>query len=66
MGHVAGSVRRQTPLAPEVALITAFRIGRDNGDEQTAVVDLLPYLAISRIATPQLALVEPDLDAGGA
>jgi hypothetical protein len=62
VGHIAGSVRRQTPFAPEVALIAAFRIDRDHGDEQMAVVYLFSYAAVPGIAASELALVEPDLD----
>jgi hypothetical protein len=66
MGHITGSVCGQSPLASEVPLIAAFRISRDNGDKQMAVVDLLPDLAVPGIAAAQLALVKPDLDAACA
>jgi len=64
MGHVSCAVRRQTPLAPEVALVACLRMRGDQRDEQPAVVNLLSDLAVPGISAPQLALVEPDLDAG--
>ena len=60
MGHVAGSICRQRPLPSEVTFVAVFRIGRDNGYEETAVVDLFADLVIPGIPTPQLTLVEPD------
>jgi hypothetical protein len=63
VGHIAGAVRRQTPLTAKVALIAAFRISRNDRDEQAAVVDVFSYPAVPSVSAPQFALVEPDLDA---
>jgi len=38
----------------------------DNRNEYGAVVDLVPDLLIPRVPTPQLALIEKDLDTGSA
>ena len=56
------AIDRKLPLASEITLITGFRMGRDKGYEQPAVVDPLANLAIPSVAAPQLALVEEDLD----
>jgi hypothetical protein len=61
--HVMRAIDRKLPLASEITLITGFRMGRDKGYEQPAVVDPLANLAIPSVAAPQLALVEEDLDA---
>ena len=50
MGHIAGAVRRQTPLTAKVALIAAFRISRNDGNEQAAVVDLLADPVVPGVA----------------
>jgi hypothetical protein len=63
-GNVSGAIRRETPLAPEITLVTGLRTSRNDRYEQTAAVDLLANLAIPNIASPQLALIEPDLYAG--
>jgi len=60
-----GAIDRKLPLAPEVAFNSALRRGRDDRDEQSAVVNLLADLAVPGIPTPQLALIEPNLDAAG-
>ena len=62
---IAGPVHRYRPLAAEVPLIALFRIGRDNRNEKTAVIDLLADLLIPGVPAPQLALIEPHLDASG-
>ena len=46
--------------------MSCFGVGGDDRNEQPAVVDLLADLAVPGIAAPQLALVEPDFDTGGA
>jgi hypothetical protein len=51
------------PLAPEVTFLASLGRGRDDGDKQRAVADLLADLVVPRISAAQLALVEPDLDA---
>jgi len=60
------ATRRRPPDQPEIALYSRFRVCRDDRHEQSAFVDLLPDLAIPHVPASQLALVEPDLDAGGA
>ena len=51
------------PLAPEVTFLASLGRGRNDGDKQRAVADLLADLVVPRISAAQLALVEPDLDA---
>jgi len=57
---------RQPPLQPEIALGPRLRILRDDRDQQRTFLDLRPDFVIPRIASDEFALVEPDLDAGGA
>ena len=64
VGHVGGAIHRELPLPAEVPLVTSVRVRGDEGHEERAVVDLAPDLLIPRIPTPQLALIEKDLDAG--
>jgi hypothetical protein len=59
------TVYGQLPFESEVAFRSTVRVSRDDRDEQGAVVDLLPYLPVPHIPTAQLALIEPDLNAGG-
>jgi hypothetical protein len=40
------------------------RVGRNDGNEERAVVDLAPDLLIPHIPAPQLTLVEEDFNAG--
>ena len=42
------------------------RVGRDDRNEERAVVDLAADFLIPHIPAPQLALIEPNFDAGGA
>jgi len=42
------------------------RVGRNDRNEERAVVDLVPDLMIPGVPAPQLALIEKDLDTGGA
>jgi|SRR6516225_5777874 len=63
LGHVTGAFHGQTPLATEVALVPGLGVGGYQREKQPAVVDLLPDLVIPGLPTPQLALVEPDLNA---
>jgi hypothetical protein len=64
VGHVARPLYRDAPLAAEVSLGSGIGVRRNQRDEQDALVDLLGDLAIPGVATAQLALVEPNLDAG--
>ena len=63
--HVVRAIDRKLPFTPEVALQPRLRRARDDRHEQRAIVDVPPDLPVPGIAAPQLALVEPDLDAGG-
>jgi hypothetical protein len=47
----------------EIALVTGFRMGRDKGYKQTAVVNPLANLPIPGVSASQLTLVEPHFDA---
>jgi hypothetical protein len=58
------AVDRKLPLKAEVPRNTGVSIRRDDRNEQGAGLDLLPDRSIPRIATPQLALIEPDFDTG--
>ena len=53
------------PFEPKVALRARLSMGRNDGDKERAVVDLLADLPVPSISAPQFALVEPDLDVGG-
>jgi hypothetical protein len=57
---------RKVPLQSKVALVPRGCISRDDGNEERAVADLVADLLIPHIPAPQLALVEPDLDARSA
>ena len=61
--HVVGAFNRKFPLVSEIALVTGFRMGRDKGYEQTAVVNPLANLPIPGVSASQLTLVEPHFDA---
>jgi hypothetical protein len=65
VSHVVSAINRQSPLAAEVTFKAPLCSGRDDRDEQRAIVDLLPNLAVPDISASQLALVEPDFDASG-
>ncbi len=60
MGALIGKV----PLKAEIAFMSRGRVGRNDRNEERAVVDLVPDLLIPRVPAPQLALIEKDLDAG--
>src|SRR5215467_11286832 len=60
------TVDRELPLETEVPLVALLRVRRDDCDEQPTVVDLLPDAMIPGVPASQLALVEPDFDAGRA
>jgi hypothetical protein len=61
---VVSAFDRKSPLVSEIAFVTGFRMGRDKGYEQTAVMDPRANLPIPGVSASQLALVEPHLDAG--
>jgi hypothetical protein len=63
--HVVGASRSQSPFAPEVALQASLRGRRNGRNEQAAVVDMLAYLLVPRVAVAQFVLVEPNLNASG-
>jgi len=62
-GHVANTFDRQPPFPTEVALVSHFSLGRDNGDKEPTVVNLFPDAAVPGIPASQLTLVKPDFDA---
>src|ERR1700721_2547746 len=62
--HVAALVGKG-PLQAEIALMPRGGIGRNDGNEQRAVVDLTPDLLVPGVPAAQLALVEKHLDARG-
>ena len=64
--HVVRAIDCQLPLEPEVALSSFVCVPRNDGDEQTAALDLLTNRLVPRLAATQLALVEPYLDAAVA
>jgi hypothetical protein len=57
---------RKIPLEPEIAFLPRDRVGRNDRNEERAVVYLVPDLLIPRVPAPQLALIEKDLDTGSA
>ena len=64
--HILSSVNRQLPLPSEISFEPRFRIGGNDGHEQSTVADLLPNLLVPGIAAAQFLTVEPDLDASRA
>jgi hypothetical protein len=54
----------EVPFEAEVALCPRLRPRGNDRHEERAVADLLADLLVPDIPAPQLALVEPDLDAG--
>jgi hypothetical protein len=61
-----GALIRKIPLEPEIAFLPRDRVGRNDRNEERAVVYLVPDLLIPRVPAPQLALIEKDLDTGSA
>jgi hypothetical protein len=53
----------ELPFQSEIPFGTRLRVGRDDRDEQGAIVDLSLDLAVPQLAAPQFALVEPNLNA---
>src|SRR5580700_7069002 len=64
--HVVGAIDRKFPLTPEVTFQALLRSSRNDWNEQSTILDVLSDLAVPGIAASQLALVEPNLDAGGS
>ena len=60
------AIDRELPLETEVPLDTIMRRARNDRDEQSAGLDLPADRGVPSVPSPQLALVEPDLDAGRA
>jgi hypothetical protein len=63
LGHVMCSFDGEIPLVTKVTLKPLLGMPGDNRNKEDAVVDLVPDLLVPRVATPQLTLIEPDLDA---
>jgi hypothetical protein len=61
--HVSALIRK-IPLKAEIAFMPRGRVGRNDGNEERAVVDLAPDLLIPHIPAPQLALIEKDFNTG--
>ena len=64
--HQMAAVDREFPLETEVAFIAGVRAAGDDREEERAGLDLLADRLVPGIPAAQLALVEPDLDAGSA
>jgi hypothetical protein len=64
--HQVRAINRELPFEAEVPFDTRVRIRGDDGDEESAVVNLRADLPVPGFSAPQLTLVEPDLDPGGA
>jgi hypothetical protein len=73
-GHQEGSFDRhqmraincEFPFEPKISLEPRLRMLGNNRNEEGAVANLLPNLAVPDIAAAQLALVEPDFNSGSA
>ena len=57
------ALRGEFPFQPEIPLAPLLRVGRHHRHEQRALLDLPAEFLVPRIATAQLALVEPYFDA---
>jgi hypothetical protein len=66
LSHVVCPVGCELPITAEVPFEPRLCAGRNDRYEQRAVVDLLTNLPVPGVSAAQLALVEPDLDAGGS
>jgi len=64
--HQVSTLVRKMPLQTKVAFSARLSILRNNWNEQRTFADFAAYLSIPRIAASQLALIEPDFDAGSA
>ena len=62
--HHVGALIGKVPLKAEIAFMPRGRVGRNDGNEERAAVDLATDLLIPHVPAPQLALIEKDLDAG--
>src|SRR6185312_6524350 len=61
--HVMSAFGGKHPLMAKITFESLLGMLGDDGNEQDAVLDLLPDLLVPGIPAPQLALVEKDLDA---
>ena len=57
---------REIPFQPEIAFVPRGRVRGNDGNKECTVLNFAPDFLIPRIPTTQLALIEPDLDAGRA
>jgi hypothetical protein len=60
------AINRELPFEPEVSLGPFMRVSRDDWDEERTGLDLFADGLIPSIPAPQLALVEPNFNAGAA
>jgi hypothetical protein len=58
-----GALIGKIPLQPKIAFMPRRRVGRDDGDEKRAVVDLAADFLVPDVPAPKLTLVEENLDA---
>src|SRR5271156_7118333 len=61
--HVERPFDRQAPFTTEIAFEARLGPSRDDRHEVIAFADLLADLLIPGVAAPELALVEPDIEA---
>ena len=66
LGQVMGALDGELPFASKIALEPFLRVLRDDRNEQRAFTDLAADLLVPQVSAAQLALIEPDLDTGGA
>ena len=66
LGHMVCTFDGELPFVAKIALEPLLGVLGDNRNEQSTVVDLVPDLLIPCVPGPQLALIEKDLNAGGA
>src|SRR5579871_3245005 len=58
------AIDRELPFEPEVPLGPLMGVFRDDWNKERAALDLLADRLVPGVPAPQLALVEPNLDAG--
>jgi hypothetical protein len=64
--HPVASINRELPLETEIAFVTVVRVLRNDRGKWRAALDLPVDRVVPRIPAPQLTLVEPHFDSGGA
>jgi hypothetical protein len=64
--HQVRTINRELPFEAEVPLDTRVCIRGDDRDEESAIVNLPADLPVPGFSAPELALIEPNLDSGGA